>query len=151
MTLEVVEAVAQSWEPVVGPGLWTHESGFSLRVPSGWRGSSQADPLLELHHADTRVDVWVTLNEAHSEEGWVALREPQSCARFASFEDCTTWTEQESDPKGGVRERWRLTMGVQVVELWASYPFGNVVAGVAAVDVLWDGLEVSQNDPGSPD
>ena len=151
MTLEVVEAVAQSWDPVVGPGLWSHEGVFSLRVPSGWRGSSQADPVLELHHADTRVDVWVTLNGGSAQEGWLPLREPQSCERFSQVGDCTTWTEQESIPKGGVRKRWTLRVGLQVVELWAEYPFGNVVAGMAAVDALWDGVEVTQSDPGSPD
>ena len=83
--LEVVEAVSQSWEPVVGPDHWTHETGMELTIPEGWRGTRQEAPILEIEHTDLKVAVSIAeaAGPLETPNPWQLLRERHPCERFA--------------------------------------------------------------------
>lgn len=151
--LEVVEAVSQSWEPVVGPDHWTHETGMELTIPEGWRGTHQEAPILEIEHTDLKVAV--TIAEAagplETPNPWQLLRERHPCERFAGMDDCTTWTEREAGDKGRVREVWVFGAATGTYVLQVVYPFGNVVAGTALANELLAGFGVSRTVTRSSD
>ena len=145
--LEVVEAVTQTWEPVVGPDDWTHETGLALAVPDGWRGTAQEDPFLEIEHPDANVGVRImgVSNFEVEAVSWEMLRERRPCDRFSGMETCVTWTEREPGAKGRVREVWLLGHPGGALALEVVYPFGGVVAGTALADVLLEGLRFTQS------
>ena len=145
--LEVLEAVPQSWEPVVGPDDWTHEAGLALAVPDGWRGTTQEDPILELEHTALKVGVWIMDASRFEAEAtsWEMLRERHPCERFSGMGACVTWTDREPGAKGRVREVWILGPVEGAYALQVVYPFGVVVAGTALADELLDGLRFTQS------